>query len=321
MSLALLPTIASNEAFATYLADPAAGLAAARTIAQRHAFPDGKIERFPTGAMLVFRVGDACVIKLYPALYARKFAVEQAALRLVEGRLLIATPACLATGELDGWLYIGMTILPGAPIDAIFDTIDPIARTEILKRLGRAIAQLHSIEIPNDSPLLHSWTSYVTAQIAGAVDRQRRLGLDDRYVEQIPAFLARHALELSGGDARALLHTELGPSHVLVQRIGASWEIGGLFDFGDAFAGPAEFEFPAVALFVAKGDRALFREFLESYGATVDSLGNRGPFHERMLAYALIHKYSNLNWYLKTVPVDVGAARLESLAAAWFDVS
>jgi len=106
-----------------------------------------------------------------------------------------------------------------------------------------------------------------------------------------------------------------------VERKGESWDLGGLFDFADAFAGPPEFDFPAVALFVAKGDRSLFREFLRSYGAEHNLNGAAGPFHERMLAYALIHKYSNLTWYLKEIPAAVEDARLESLAAAWFDVS
>ena len=111
---------------------------------------------------------------------------------------------------------------------------------------------------------------------------------------------------------------------VLVQhcsRCHDTWNIGGRFDFGDAFAGPAEFEFPAVALFVAKGNRALFREFLRAYGAQLDPTDTLGPFHERMLAYTLIHKYSNLAWYLKEIPVEVEEVRLELLAAAWFDVS
>jgi len=187
----LLPAISTHESFATYIANADAGLEAARTIAQRHAFSDGSVARFPTGAMLVFRVGDARVIKLYPALYARKCEVEKASLKLIENQLPIATPIIVADGELDGWLYLGMTMLPGAPIDAIFNDINPSARGELLRRLGTAVARLHTIKIPNGSPLLHSWNDYVSAQMSGAADRQRRLGLDERYAKQIPNFLSR----------------------------------------------------------------------------------------------------------------------------------
>ena len=44
-----------------------------------------------------------------------------------------------------------------------------------------------------------------------------------------------------------------------------------------------------------------------------------GPaFARRLLAYALLHRYSNLPWYLKRIPPPANAITLDALADAWF---
>jgi len=42
-----------------------------------------------------------------------------------------------------------------------------------------------------------------------------------------------------------------------------------------------------------------------------------GPLQNRLMAMALLHRYSNLPWYLQRLPLP-GATRLEQLAAHWW---
>ena len=64
------------------------------------------------------------------------------------------------------------------------------------------------------------------------------------------------------------------------------------------------------------GDGALFRRLLGAYGvphtAIDDTLGRR------FLAYALLHKYSKLSWYLERVPPPPSVRTLDALAREWW---
>lgn len=54
------------------------------------------------GSLPVFAVGDAHALKLYPPAFAHEGIHEQKVLAYVGGKLLIATPAVVAGGEVDG---------------------------------------------------------------------------------------------------------------------------------------------------------------------------------------------------------------------------
>ncbi len=44
------------------------------------------------------------------------------------------------------------------------------------------------------------------------------------------------------------------------------------------------------------------------------------PLQRRVLAYALLHRYSNLRWYLELVRPGEGITTLDALAARWWAV-
>jgi hygromycin-B 7''-O-kinase len=80
--------------------------------------------------------------------------------------------------------------------------------------------------------------------------------------------------------------------------------------------GASEYEFASVGLFVSCGDAALFRRILLAYGYRAADL--TPELARRMLAYALIHRYSKLPWYLERVPPPSGVVTLDALAEVWF---
>ena len=108
----------------------------------------------------------------------------------------------------------------------------------------------------------------------------------------------------------ALLHTEIMREHVLVSGDGERWALSGLFDFEPAMIGDPAYECASVGVFVTCGDATLLRRFTRAYGA------DPGP--RVFLAYALLHKYSSLRWYLERVPPPPGTSSLDALAAAWW---
>jgi hygromycin-B 7''-O-kinase len=79
--------------------------------------------------------------------------------------------------------------------------------------------------------------------------------------------------------------------------------------------GAPDYELASVGLFFSCGDRRLLRRVLAGCGHLPSASG--AQHSRRLLAYAILHRYSNLRWYLERLPVP-GATTLEALAEAWF---
>jgi hygromycin-B 7''-O-kinase len=70
-----------------------------------------------------------------------------------------------------------------------------------------------------------------------------------------------------------------------------------------------------VGLFVSCGDARMLRRVLLAYGLRESDLNP--ALSCRFMAWALLHRYSKLPWYLERLPAP-GATRLEELAAQWW---
>jgi hygromycin-B 7''-O-kinase len=87
-----------------------------------------------------------------------------------------------------------------------------------------------------------------------------------------------------------------------------SRRLTGLFDCEPAMIGDPAYDFVAGGLFVTRGDPDLLGRLLKAYGRTFDPAV--------LMAYTLLHVYSNLPWYMRELPVP-GAGTPQSLAEAW----
>jgi hygromycin-B 7''-O-kinase len=253
--------------------------------------------------MPVFAVGERAICKLFAAPFRRWFDTERWCLERVAGRLGVPTPELIAVEEVDGWGVVLMTRVEGVPIDRVVSSLPRQRQLAAMDRLGELVARLHAV--PVEGLEIVDTAADVAARLAGAVEVQRRHGLAEHWLAQLPGFLARHA---PTPPARpVLLHTELGPGHVLVDGHG---EITGVIDFADALVGHPELELPAVGLFICKGDRVLFQRFLAAAGRTAQA----AP----LLVQTLLHRYARLPWYLREVPPGDDVITLEALAERWF---
>jgi len=149
------------------------------------------------------------------------------------------------------------------------------------------------------------------AQRASCRERQLARGLGAPWVDEVGDFLARWTPSDDG--ARVLLHTEVMREHLLVERRQGAWHISGLIDFEPAMLGAPEYELAAVGIFLTCAEPGLLRVLLDAYGAEIDD-----ELPLRIMAYALLHRYSNLRWYLERLPVPDDVRNLESLARRWF---
>ncbi|WP_306205784.1 phosphotransferase family protein [Actinoplanes sp. RD1] len=259
------------------------------------------VERIATGSLPVYAAGEV-VLKLFPQVYAAEVPVEAGVLRAVHGRLPIPTPRLLGQGEHDGWGFVLMERLRGTPLSEAWDGIGD--KEALARELGRATAALHAVPAPDIAEWWpRDWDDFVSGQRRGAVQRQRERGLDAAWLARIPEALD---VELPGGDV--LLHTEIMREHLLVEH----GRISGLIDFEPAMRGAPEYDFVGVGVFVAQGDRRFLRAFLEAYGHPCDD-----GFPRRMVAWSLLHCYSNLPRWMGHMPVPEEADFAE-LGRRWY---
>jgi hygromycin-B 7''-O-kinase len=273
-----------------------------------------EIAPFAFGSVPVFAVGREHVVKLFPSAQRSYFEIEREALVRLDGLLPVATPRAVAAGEQASWCYIVMTRVPGISLAEAWPEIDARGRHRLMRETGTALAALHATPADGFAYPGAEWPRFVEGQRATCPARQLGRGLAAPWVEAVEAFLARWTPRDDG--ARGFLHTEVMKEHVLVAQRGGEWRVTGLIDFEDAMVGAPEYEWAAAGLFLTAGEPSLLRALLEAYGAAVDD-----ELPLRIMAYALLHKYSDLRRYLERLPVPDGVRDLETLARSWFTPS
>jgi hygromycin-B 7''-O-kinase len=305
-----LPPAITGEDLDEILADEALLRSGVEALCRDLGADAGGLTRYPTGSLPVYAAGTA-VLKLFPQVYADEYPVEAGVLAAVQGRLPIRTPAVRAAGVRDGWGYVLMDRLPGAPLADAWPRIDRRGRDGLAVQLGEAMAALHALPPPDIADWWpENWDDFVDDQRASCLARQRGLGLAAQWARQIPSFLDTVDL---GDDPPVLLHTEVMRQHLLVERDGDGWRFSGLFDFEPAMRGAREYEFVGLGCFVAGGDARFLGRTLRAYGYDVLD----GQFRRRVMAWSLLHYYSNLAAWIGRLP-EPATPTLDALAERWF---
>lgn len=274
----------------------------------REGIADLAVRPFPTGSLPVFAVGDELALKAYPADDIDEALTELAALEAVDGELDVATPRVVSEGEIDDWRYILMRRLPGVDLATAWPSMSTQDRVRLMHRLGGLLAQLHAV--PPPGLWQAEWSEFLSDRRGEVMAHQAGLGLAEQWRAQIPGFL--DVVELDDPDA-VLLHTEVMPEHVFVDP--ETFAPTGLLDFEPAMRGAPEYEFSAVGVFVTAGETGLLRELLRGYGYGAAELDE--DLARRLMAYTLLHRYSNLSTYLRLLPAP-DEPTLPSLARRWF---
>lgn len=301
---------AEDEAGWDALVDDDAALAAGvRTLLARHGLAHEATERYDSGSLPVYAVGPRHVLKLFPPAEAEHARTEARALAAVDGALPIPTPRLIAAETQDGWPCLLMSRLHGEHLVTAWPRLSAAERDRFADQLGETVAALHAIDTAPLAGLGPDWSTFVAAQRDSAAQRQRARRLPPEWVEQVEPFLARWMPPPA--KKQVLLHTELMREHLLVD----DGRLSGLFDFEPAMLGAPEYDFASFGLFVSCGDARFLRRALAAYGYAAHQFDE--ALQCRLMAHTLLHRYSNLRWYLERLPLP-GATTLEALAAHWW---
>jgi hygromycin-B 7''-O-kinase len=288
--------------------------ASVAALARRHGLGSPPVRRCEGGSLPVFALGAQHVLKLYPARDRAHAQVEARVLAFIDGRLPLPTPQLVASGDTDDGSYLLMTQLRGRLLVEVWPQLTPAERLRLCRQVGDGVAALHALDSRplDDLPPPH-WAHFIPAQRHSAVARQRERGLPEPWLAQIDPFLDRWAG--TPETEPVLLHTEIMREHLLVEPDGRGWRLSGLFDFEPAMRGAREYDMASIGLFVSAGDADALRCILRACGYADTDLDD--ALQNRLMAMALLHRYSNLPWYLRRLPLP-GATRLEQLAAHWW---
>ncbi len=310
------PHAADDPGWSALLRDDAALAAGVGAVCARHGLGGAPVVRYDSGSLPVYALGADHVLKLFPPQEGAYAAIEARALAAVHGALPIPTPRLLTAETIDGWHCLLMSQLRGRRLVDVWGELSTAESDRFADELGHAIATLHGLDTAAVADFAPRWDEFVPTQHASALQRQQARRLDPYWLERLPGFLEAWMPAIDA--RRSLLHTELMREHLLVVRNGAGWQLSGLFDFEPAMLGAAEYDFASFGLFVACGDGRFLRRTLLAYGYRHDQLDL--ALQCRLMAYAVLHRYSNLRWYLERLPA-LGATTFEQLAARWWPLA
>lgn len=287
-------------------------LSVARVLADRHGLT-GPIARFTTGSSPVLSIGAHHVVKLIAPLFHDEFVAERGFLAAIAGALTIATPELVATGEFNGWSYLVLTRIPGAPIRDVWPQLDVKQRCAVAEQIGVGMAELHAVPLGIHRPRAQPWSAFVQQQQATAARRHEARGLPRRLVCQIPDFLA-NALRPDdlAPDCEVLLSGDIHHDHVFLVSDGDTWRISGFIDFADALVGARLYEFAAPTMFITRNQPEPQHALYTGYGVTARDRDQ--TLSARLLAFTLLHRFGDLNKYLRWMPPERHLDTLDDVA-------
>jgi hygromycin-B 7''-O-kinase len=317
MARRLFPEALDDEAYQRVVRDDAAFADGIRRIAETLGV-NARAERFADGSLPVYALGPELVLKLYPPFHPAEAEREAAFLATLDAKLPIPTPKLFALGALDGWQYVLMSRLRGEPLVTVIPRLSRADLRRLSTKLGEALRTLHALRDERLEPSRVEWRTFIQQQRSTTSALQGKRNLASRWLEQIPDFLADECALLESAEAQSPLHTEVMREHLLVERVNGEYELSGLFDFEPSMVGAPEYEFASVGVFFSCGDPELLRAVLVAYGYADRDLNH--ALERRLFAYALLHRYSNLAWYLERIPPKEKLTRLDELASHFFGI-
>ncbi|WP_437965691.1 aminoglycoside 3'-phosphotransferase/choline kinase family protein [Sorangium sp. So ce260] len=308
---ALFPPFEGPGGFDRIRADLGAFLPAIRAVCERHGLTTSGLTAFERGTNVVVSNDAGQIIKLFPPFLRHQFEAERLALARLHGKVPVATPEILREAELDGWPYLVMSRLPGSTLEEAWPAMGGAERVEALARAGEIMRAAHALPTGGLESIDLGWDAFVERQIAGCEGRHRRMGLPERLVSQLPAYLSSARALLPASVVPVLLTGEYTPENLLVTRTGGAWRLTGMIDFADACLGPPEYDLLGPCLFLAAGDADLLRAFLGAYGYRLIDLSP--TLSRKLMALALLHRYSNLRYQVRIEGWESQVSSLDEL--------
>ncbi|MSP53538.1 MAG: aminoglycoside phosphotransferase family protein [Gammaproteobacteria bacterium] len=286
-----LSTIKTFEDFEKVKQDISLWETMANEIILHHKLSIETLQLCEEGTNIVFYYGDNLIIKIFPPFHFDQFNSERLVLKHLQEKLSAPTPELKYQGEVAGWPYLIMTRLHGTILEGRWEKLTHDNKLIIIQELGQLIREVHELPI-SDLNIDCSWQDFINKQIINCAAQHENMRLAKILLPEIPAYIeaAKNTLYTN---TPVLLTGEYTPMNFLVTQTDGRWHISGLFDFGDAMLGLAQYDLLGPGAFLIQGDKELMKAFLMAYGYKSNEL--TATLSQHLTALDLLHQYSDLD--------------------------
>jgi len=274
---------------------------------RRHKIDFDILRRAEHGESVVFLIDEKFVVKIYVptknGLAREKTSLENAGTNL-------KIPEIVAFGEIGDYQYLITTQLGGELMTRdSWLKLKAGEQIQILSELAEGLKQLHRSDASN---IDFDWNEFVARQARNCYERQKACGVNDKILQDLPAFLEENLKLLPPDLPQAFLHGDVHFGNLRMLKSGGHWRISGLFDFADSLKGFREYDFLAVGILMIQGQGDLQREFFRFFDypeAEIDETMRR-----RLMLLTCFYEWSDLRRYavrLRPEAVDYSLDELE----------
>jgi len=287
----------------------------AQAVLRRENLTASELTRYKYGYNILFALGGGKVLKLFPPFCQEDYRKEEAVLvNLAPGFTGVEVPRLLHTGSYYGWPYIIMSRLPGELVNDNLGSLSAAEKLRLAADLGLLIRAVHSQPADRFQAVDIGWAAFLQRQYVNCLEHHKQSGLKPSLLDHLPAYLAEEYLDYT--PAPVLLTGEYTPFNLLLSREDGMRRLSGLVDFADCFLGDGDYDLLGPIAFMFYPEPETVRVFLEGYGYTAAHL--TGRLRRKLMIYLLLHRYSDISFYLTKSEKAGQAATLTELAEIFF---
>jgi len=266
-------------------------------------------KRIYEGSRILYEIEENRIVKVFSQDELSSCNNEAEYLEALQGKLTVTTPELFAKGIHDGFPFLIMQKLEGVPLKLIWNEISIWEKKRVLGQIANALKELHALPCELLKAEKSDWKNFIRTQTDDLFQNHRESGLSRAWTENISKFITNtEAIENSSESV--ICHTEIMQEHIFVEESNRGFNITGLIDFEPSMIAVPEYDFCSIGLFISAGNKTLFNHFLETYGYKGDSRG--------IMRMLLLHRYSNMKWFMSTLPDTVRFNSIEELSDYWF---
>ena len=281
--------------------------AIARAICQTSRVDIDRLERAASSDHIVFLADDTYVLKIFRP-WRNCFERERKALEFALGRMPFRTPEIVELGNFNGLDFMITTQVPGRVLTrAEFLLLPRNDQTAVFAELAVGLKQLHEVD---PASFEDDWPQFIQERATTFVERQIAHGVNPMVIAALPAFIEEN-LKAVPSAPTCFLHGDVHFGNLRFVRENGRMRISGLFDFADSRRGFHEYEFLAVGVLMAQGERELQREFFTAYGYADADLDL--AMRKRLMMLTMLYETSDLRRYALRLRPDAVDFTLDEL--------
>lgn len=265
--------------------------------------------RILEGSTILYRTGHGLILKIFSSEEPWFCRNEAEFLKLLSGKLSVKTPELFATGIFEGFPYLLMEEISDVSLKENWREKSMRDKIHLIEQIACMLRELHSIPVSRVNYRETVWETFIARQLKHLRRNHHSFGVDNRVICQIEEYIQRTE-PVENTSRQVICHTEIMPEHLFSRVIEGNSVLTGLIDFEPSMIAIPEYDLCAAGVFISAGEKGLFKRLLDAYSYT----GSR----ESIMRMLLLHRYSNMKWFISELPEEIQSGTMDDLCNYWF---